>query len=251
MYYKLISLLLAIIFFSPGSLQAHAANSESSDSVARDYSFQPAKLIAPLALTAAGAVGIGTLGGFKHYVNRQIGRWGGSHNVRIDNYLRFAPAAVYVGLGACGVKSRSNLRDRVLAGATAYILMGAVVAGTKACVHERRPDGSGSNSFPSGHVATAFTGAELMRIEYGNAIGAAGYAVAAGVGVLRIYNNRHWYNDVLAGAGIGILCARLGYWLLPYEKKLLGLQDKDGAAAIAPYYSPADRSVGFALNVVI
>lgn len=242
MYYKLVSLLLTAIIICSGNLQAHAADSECPDSVATDYSFKPAKLIAPLALTAAGAVGISTLGGFKHYVNRQIGRWGGSHNVQIDNYLRFAPAAVYVGLGVCGVKSRNNLRDRVMAGATAYIFMGAIVAGTKACVQERRPDGSGFNSFPSGHVATAFTGAELMRIEYGNGIGAAGYAIAAGVGVLRIYNNRHWYNDVLAGAGIGILCARLGYWLLPLERKLFKFRARD--AVVMPYYSSANRDFG-------
>lgn len=71
-----------------------------------------------------------------------------------------------------------------------------------------------------------FTGAELMRIEYGNGIGLASYAVAVTVGALRIYNDRHWITDVFGGAAIGILSARIGYWLLPFERKLFGLDKK-------------------------
>ena len=66
---------------------------------------------------------------------------------------------------------------------------------------------------------TAFMGAEILRREYGEeypGIAIAGYTVATGVGLMRIYNNRHWASDVLAGAGIGILSASLTYWLAPY-----------------------------------
>jgi len=38
-----------------------------------------------------------------------------------------------------------------------------------------------------------------------------GYAVAAATGILRLYNNKHWFSDVVAGALIGILSARLAY----------------------------------------
>ena len=48
------------------------------------------------------------------------------------------------------------------------------------------------------------------------AIAIAGYTVATGVGIMRMYNNRHWASDVLAGAGVGILSASLMYWLAPY-----------------------------------
>ena len=41
------------------------------------------------------------------------------------------------------------------------------------------------------------------------------------MGVLRVYNNHHWFTDVFAGAGIGILRARTGYWLLPYTRKAM------------------------------
>lgn len=132
-----------------------------------------------------------------------------------------------------------------MAGAIAYLCMAVIVNTTKFLVDERRPESGAMNSFPSGHSATVFLGAELMRIEYGNAIGVAGYAVAAGVGFLRMYNGLHWYNDILAGAGIGILCARIGYWLLPFEKRLFGFSK--GNAAVLPYYSAIDRNIGIAV----
>ena len=82
-----------------------------------------------------------------------------------------------------------------------------------------RPYSGVFNSFPSGHTYTAFMGAEILRREYGEedpGIAIAGYTVATSVGIMRIYNNRHWASDVLAGAGIGILSASLTYWLAPY-----------------------------------
>ena len=69
-------------------------------------------------------------------------------------------------------------------------------------------------------------GAELMREEYGNAWGAGAYVIAGGVAFLRMYNDRHWLNDVIAGAGVGILAARIGYWLLPLERKLFRWEKK-------------------------
>jgi membrane-associated phospholipid phosphatase len=44
----------------------------------------------------------------------------------------------------------------------------------------------------------------------------AGYVMACATGYLRMYNNKHWISDVLAGAGIGIGSTRLAY--LIYEK---------------------------------
>ena len=73
------------------------------------------------------------------------------------------------------------------------------------------------NSFPSGHTFTAFTGAEILRREYGEEypwIAVAGYAVAVTVAAMRVYNNRHWLGDVCAGAGLGILSVTLAYWAL-------------------------------------
>ena len=77
-----------------------------------------------------------------------------------------------------------------------------------------RPDGSTYNSFPSGHTATAFVGAEFMHQELGwhsPWYSFAGYTMATATGILRIANNRHWLGDVIAGAGIGMLTTKLSY----------------------------------------
>ena len=42
----------------------------------------------------------------------------------------------------------------------------------------------------------------------------AGYLGATATGVIRIYKNRHWLRDIVAGAAIGILSAKLAYLLV-------------------------------------
>jgi membrane-associated phospholipid phosphatase len=71
--------------------------------------------------------------------------------------------------------------------------------------------GGNYQSFPSGHTAAAFAAAAAVSAEtarwYPGAtyflIGPALYAGAAGVGLSRMYNNRHWASDVILGAAIG------------------------------------------------
>ena len=107
-------------------------------------------------------------------------------------------------------------------------------------------------SFPSGHTATAFTGAELVRSEYGLGIGIAAYGVAAGVALLRLYNERHWVGDVLFGAGIGILSARIGYWMLPLWQKWLKIPSCRGIQATAiPLYQTENRTIGGAVVLLL
>jgi membrane-associated phospholipid phosphatase len=48
------------------------------------------------------------------------------------------------------------------------ILVGEGIAqGLKHSVHERRPDGSGNDSFPSGHAAVSFAAAATIHRRYG------------------------------------------------------------------------------------
>lgn len=65
-------------------------------------------------------------------------------------------------------------------------------------------------SFPSGHTTSAFAFAasissELARWQPGTrwTVGPVLYTGAALVGASRMYNNRHWASDVLAGAAVG------------------------------------------------
>lgn len=46
-------------------------------------------------------------------------------------------------------------------------------------------------------------------------------------------NNRHWLNDVIAGAGAGILSARIGIWMLPVWERLFHFGNGKTAPGIA------------------
>lgn len=74
----------------------------------------------------------------------------------------------------------------------------------KFAVPEQRPNG-GQQSFPSGHTASAFMGAEFIRKEYGWGWGTPAYLAASYVGWSRVASDNHWTHDVIAGAAIGIL----------------------------------------------
>ncbi|HEY6063778.1 MAG TPA: phosphatase PAP2 family protein [Chitinophagaceae bacterium] len=142
----------------------------------------------------------------------------------VDNYLQYAPGLAVFGLNAAGIKGKHNFRDRMLTYLLANVMMGVTVQSIKTITKVRRPDGFGSNAFPSGHTATAFTGAEFLRQEYKNVspwYGIAGYTAATATGILRMYNNKHWLRDVVAGAGIGILSTQVAYWLEPKIAKIL------------------------------
>jgi hypothetical protein len=139
------------------------------------------------------------------------------HTVSIDNYLQFAPATAAFGLDALGVPAKHNLRDRSFVFLISNVILNATISPLKKATGEVRPDGTPS-SFPSGHTTEAFAGAEFLRQEYKDVspwIGLSGYAVAATTGYLRMYNNKHWLNDVVAGAGLGIISTKLAYWVYP------------------------------------
>ena len=84
------------------------------------------------------------------------------------------------------------------------IINAGLTRGTKYLVNERRPDG-GKYSFPSGHTANAFLGAHIAYKEFKDSnpwLAYSGYALGLFVAGSRIYNNRHWVADVIAGAGM-------------------------------------------------
>jgi len=64
------------------------------------------------------------------------------------------------GLNSIGIKAKNNFKDRTIILGTAYLIMGTTVTRMKELTKIGRPDGSSKNSFPSGHTATAFMGAE-------------------------------------------------------------------------------------------
>lgn len=136
--------------------------------------------------------------------------------LHFDNVTQYLPAVSMVALKMAGTPSKHGLWEIARNEAVCYLSLALCVLPVKYSLALLRPDRSGYNSFPSGHTAISFAGAEMLRLEYGQTsvwIPVAGYAVAALTGFLRVYNNCHWTGDVLAGIGIGILMADFSYWL--------------------------------------
>lgn len=238
-----------------GALFCHVlilpAQQAAVDSVQSDpCSFRARQLILPAALVTVGAFGVdnGWACSVKDGVRDGFQELRSDCRFRADDYLQYLPVAAHVGMGLIGVKARHSFRERVAVTATAYATMGVLVNVTKYAVREQRPDTGARNSFPSGHTATAFMGAELVRKEYGNTCGAGAYAFATGIAFLRLYNDRHWLNDIIAGAGVGILSAHIGYWLLPLEQRWLGWGNSSAAVVVAPVCNPMERNAGLVLT---
>jgi len=173
-----------------------------------------------------------------------------------DRYLEFVTPALAYGLGFIpGIPAEHNLRDRTLIMATSYLVMEGMVLGLKQYVpvmrpnDEQRPNNERrNNSFPSGHTASAITGAHIMYREYKDVspwIGVGGYLMATATGTFRILNRAHWLSDVVTGAGIGLLSAEIGYMMLPVWHSLFGIDDSDASFVALPAVSP--QSVGFGI----
>lgn len=212
--------------------------------------FNKKQLIIPAVLITYGVVGLDS--DFLKAINAEVKeevKENIDHKLTIDDFSQYLPAASLYGLSALGVKGKNNIRDKTIILATSYLIMGLTVEGLKKITHVERPDGSNFNSFPSGHTATAFMGAELMYQEYKEVspwYGIAGYVVAAGTGGFRMYNNRHWLTDVVAGAGIGILSAKAAYWLYPTVNGLFSSKkNKNKKSAFLPYYDGKQMGFGF------
>ena len=133
-----------------------------------------------------------------------------------DNVLQFVPIATPIALKLAGLESRHSIGEIALLSATASLISFAAVESAKRLYQVERPDGRSFTSFPSGHTIMAFTGADIIRREFGAQypwLAVVGYGVAALVGVMRVYNSRHWPSDVLGGAGAALLTVSFTYWL--------------------------------------
>ena len=243
--------ILCLLIINPLSTKSQNKNDTDSlfASCNYEYEFRTKQIIVPTSFLVLGGVGV--------TFHDKLGNWSNKHHTRVDDYLQYIPVTTNLFLGSCGVEHKHKFTDRLMISATAYIAETAIVNGLKYTVKEKRPDSKARNSWPSGHTATAFTGAELTRLEYGWKVGSIAYGVAIATGVLRVYNNRHWCNDVLAGAGIGILSANIANWLYPIEKKWFKREksknngDNASSISIVPIYQPYNSNLGLALSIML
>ena len=143
-------------------------------------------------------------------------------NNSADDYFAFAPGLFMLGLDLFHVKSKSNFANQVALTGKSVIISLAFVYILKYSTQVMRPDNTSENSFPSGHTAFAFTLAEVLHQEFKDKplVYITGYTIATTVGAMRMLNNRHWFSDVMVGAGIGMATTKLIYATHQYKWKM-------------------------------
>lgn len=220
------------------------------------HEFKATQLIAPVTLVGVGLIG-NQIDAVKKFDFGLRGSQMPHHNGFVyEDVLQYVPVAALYGLKVAGVQSKHSYIDMTSLVVGSYCVMGASVLLLKKVAKVERPNGLDTKSFPSGHSARAFMGAELLRLEYKDVspwIGYAGYAAATVTALARVGHWDHWVTDVVAGAGIGILSTKVAYWVAPHLQRALfgkwierkGLNSKEFSFMGAPYYN--GEHAGFAL----
>ncbi|MDH6253750.1 hypothetical protein M2347_003477 [Chryseobacterium sp. H1D6B] len=233
-------------------IQDSAAVPLKSDLNDTTHQFTYKKLIIPAVLISYGAASL-SIKGLKQ-LNSSTQYEISEHQpdkIKLDNYTQFAPAVLVYGLNAAGVEGKHNFRDRSIIYGTSMLITSSITLPLKHIVKEERPDGSNNLSFPSGHTAIAFASAQFMFREYKDTnfwLGISGYSLAVFTGVYRMLNNKHWFGDVVGGAGFGILSTELAYWLYPKINSILGGKSEKSQTMIMPYYQKGNAGIGFVMN---
>lgn len=247
----------SILLFLVSITAVSAQNSVSDSIVVRDtvqnLKFNYKQLIIPGVLIGYGFIGLESdqLKSFNTQIRDEV-KEDIDNKITIDDFSQYAPAASVYALNAMGIEGKNNLKDRSIILATSYLIMSTTVFSLKHITKVERPDGTSNNSFPSGHTANAFAGAEFLWQEYKDKsiwYGISGYIVATGTGLFRMYNNRHWLTDVAAGAGIGILSTKAAYWLFPYVKNtIFPSKENKVTSMIMPFYNGKQMGAGIVVQ---
>ena len=116
-----------------------------------------------------------------------------------------------------------GLKKTALVSLESYAISSAVVTVLKCAVGRGRPFHSeqgesfrpftlsnSHHSFPSGHSSAAFAVAAAITGQTDDlAVGILSYSLASLVAVSRVYNNKHWTSDVVAGAALGYFVGKM------------------------------------------
>ena len=130
--------------------------------------------------------------------------WGTASNISRDGLV-----IVALGLPAVQGDWQGTKQAAFSIGATSL-----VTTGLKEAISEERPDGSDDKSFPSGHTSVSFAAAATLYKRQGWQVGIPAHLVAAFVGVARVKADKHFAQDVIAGAAIGEAAG----WLITSRK---------------------------------
>jgi membrane-associated phospholipid phosphatase len=90
-----------------------------------------------------------------------------------------------------------------------FAVNAVLTRGLKAAIDKSRPDGDCCDSFPSSHTSFAFMGASFLHKRYGRKYAIPAYTAATFVAYSRVFADRHFVEDVVAGAAIGYMSSYL------------------------------------------
>ena len=170
-----------------------------------------------------------------------------------ESYFEFAPIVMVYGLDLAGVEGKNTFIDQTALLALSGGIFGGTGYLTKYFTHRLRPNKADYYSFPSAHTATAFIGAEFLAQEYSEkspAYTIIGYTLAVGTGIFRMYNRDHWFSDVVAGAGFGVLSTKAAYLIYPYLRNKLTHKSKSGKSTmVMPTYQNGTPGLSFAMQL--
>lgn len=121
-----------------------------------------------------------------------------------DTY-QFGPSLSFMTFSLIDQKDQNFLEEVKLFGATSFAV-GVSVKALKNLIKAERPNHSSFQSFPSGHTAISFMGAEMIRMKYPKKVHLwlPNYLIAAAVGIERVQSNNHRPLEVISGAIIAI-----------------------------------------------
>ncbi len=243
---------ILIIFLSLSISRVNGQDASLDSSGRNETTLSYRSLVIPTVLIGYGVAGL-TIPALKKLNTSLNSELIGQHygRVRIDDYTQYTPALSVYALNGLGIQGKNNFRDRTIVMTTAYIIMWSSVSLLKNTSGVERPDGSNTKSFPSGHTANAFLGAEFLYQEYKDVsvwYGISGYVVATGTGFLRMTNNKHWLSDVAAGAGIGILSTKIAYWVHPFFQRTIFKDNNTLNGLALPFYNGKHYGLGLTMT---
>ncbi len=224
---------------------------DSKEKMEKEFpKFRAKELILPSAALGYGFLALKSdaLIDFNQNVFEKIG---GDSELGADDILLFVPVATAYGLDLFTHQAKHSLKDRTLILLTATAINNGATFGLKALTNERRPLEDKYNAFPSGHTSNAFMGAEFLRQEFKDAspwYGVLGYGMGTTVAYMRLYNNKHWFSDVVAGAGLGVLSTKTAYWIYPWMASLFNNDENAVNLSLYPSYEEGAPQIGFLVN---
>jgi hypothetical protein len=260
---KIIVALFCLICFEAKAQVGDTAKKNVADTIKKDLLTAPDTvkklhskiwtLVPPAAMITYGALSfvVHPIRQFDYYIHSTTTRQDADFSTKAESYFQFTPIIMVYGLDLAGIEGKNTFIDRTALLGLSGLFLGGSEEIAKHLTHRLRPNGADRLSFPSGHTGIAFMGAEFLAQEYSEKsvwISVAGYTIAATTGVFRLYNRDHWFSDVVAGAGFGMLSTKAAYLIYPYIRNKLTHGDKKAKrnSLVMPSYQDGAWGVSYA-----